>query len=771
MKFTDGFWLNKEGFDIHYPRTIRDIRQTSDDVTLYGPCKDIQNRGDTLNIPLLTVTLSSPMENVIRVRAYHHKGGLANKPKFEVLDEQHGFKVTEWEDRLWFSSGQLHLDVTKAPFALSFYHNNQKLTHSDAKGISWITGPENESYMRGQLNLGVGEMLYGMGERFTPFVKNGQIVDIWNKDGGTSSEQAYKNIPFYVSNKGYGVFVNHPEHVSFEAGSEAVSKSQISVEGEVLDYYIIDGPEPKDVVKRYTDLTGKPALPPAWSFGLWLSTSFTTDYNEETVNHFVDGMADRDIPLSVFHFDCFWMKEFEWSSFQWDRDNFPDPEGMLKRLKAKGLKISLWINPYIAQKSPLFDEAMKNGYLLTKENGDVWQWDMWQAGMGIVDFTNPDACKWYIGKLKALLDMGVDTFKTDFGERIPTDVKYHDGSDPDKMHNYYSYLFNKTVFELLEKEKGEHEAVVFARSASVGGQKFPVHWGGDCDATYESMAESLRGGLSLTMSGFGYWSHDIGGFENNATADLFKRWAAFGLLSTHSRLHGSSSYRVPWLYDEEAVDVTRHFVKLKNRLMPYLFSQAVENHNTGVPAMRAMVLEYPDDPTCHMLDRQYMLGDSLLVAPILNEDGVGQYYLPKGNWTHLLTGETVEGGCWFEKTFDYMSLPLYVKPNTILPIGKHESKPDYDYASGVTFQVFGLAEGHTASRTIYETSGRKAGYITITRDHDTLAVQTDLTDKSFSIQLIGFTSVKSVSYGTWEVDESGVLITPEKSKNNISIKI
>ena len=285
-------------------------------------------------------------------------------------------------------------------------------------------------------------------------------------------------------------------------------------------------------------------------------------------------MAARGIPLHVFHFDCFWMKEFNWCDFQWDERCFPDPAGMLKRLKEHGLHICVWINPYIAQRSALFDEAAAGGYLLKRPNGDVWQWDQWQPGMGIVDFTNPAACKWFQDKLRALLDMGVDAFKTDFGERIPTDVVYFDGSDPFKMHNYYTYLYNKTVFDLLKEVRGEGEAVVFARSATAGGQQFPVHWGGDCTATFESMAESLRGGLSLGLSGFGFWSHDIGGFEQTATADVYKRWSAFGLLSSHSRLHGSSSYRVPWAYDEEAVDVLAKFTKLKCSLMPYLYGAA-----------------------------------------------------------------------------------------------------------------------------------------------------------------------------------------------------
>lgn len=383
-------------------------------------------------------------------------------------------------------------------------------------------------------------------------------------------------------------------------------------------------------MENYTTLTGKPALPPAWSFGLWLTTSFTTDYDEETVTRFVDGMAERDIPLSVFHFDCFWMEALKWCNFEWDKNVFPDPQGMLARLKEKGLKLSVWINPYIAQQSHLFDEAVEKGYLLKKANGDVWQWDRWQPGMGIVDFTNPDACSWYNSHLEKLMEMGIDSFKTDFGERIPTDVVYHDGSDPVKMHNYYSYLYNQVVFNLLEEKRGKNEAVLFARSSTAGGQQFPVHWGGDCDATYESMAESLRGGLSLGLSGFGYWSHDIGGFESTAPADLYKRWAAFGLLSSHSRLHGSKSYRVPWVYDEESVDVVRFFTKLKCSLMPYLYQQANHSSSIGIPMMRAMLLDFPNDPTSAYLDKQYMLGDSILVAPIFSEEGVVTYYLPEG---------------------------------------------------------------------------------------------------------------------------------------------
>ena len=369
---------------------------------------------------------------------------------------------------------------------MTYYNGDKKLCTSawrdlaymktDWKGDAYVKSVDKDAYMRQQLSLGVGELIYGLGERFAAFTRNGQSIDIWNEDGGTSTDQSYKNIPFYISNRGYGVFVNHTEKVSFEVATEAVTKVEFSVPGESLDYFFFNGPDLKDVLRRYTDLTGKPALPPAWTFGLWLSTSFTTNYDEKTVMSFIDGMLDRGIPLKVFHFDCFWMKDFHWTDFLWDERVFPDPEGMLSRIKAKGLKICVWINPYIAQESVMFDEGMEGGYFLKRPDGSVWQWDMWQPGMAIVDFTNPEAKKWYQKKLEALVDMGVDCFKTDFGERIPTDCVYYDKKNPEKMHNYYTYLYNEAVFEVLEKKKGKDEAVLFARSATAGGQKFPVHW-------------------------------------------------------------------------------------------------------------------------------------------------------------------------------------------------------------------------------------------------------------------------------------------------------
>ena len=561
---------------------------------------------------------------------------------------------------------------------------------------------------------------------------------MWNEDGGTASEIAYKNIPFYITNKGYGVLVDHEGDVSYEIASEKVERIQFSVEGERLDYYFISGKTPIGTVEKYTELTGKPALPPAWSFGLWLTTSFTTNYDEETTSSFIQGMADRNIPLHVFHFDCYWMEAYEWCNFVWDPATFPDPKGMLQRYHEKGLKICVWINPYIGQKSPLFQEGMEHGYLIKKKDGSVWQTDLWQAGMGLVDFTNPEAVIWYQEKLKTLLDMGVDCFKTDFGERIPVkDIAYFDGSDPVKMHNYYTYLYNKAVFELLERERGKGEAVLFARSATVGGQKFPAHWGGDCSATYPSMAETLRGGLSLALSGFGFWSHDISGFESTAPADIYKRWCQFGLLSSHSRLHGSSSYRVPWLFDEEACVILKEFVNLKCRLMPYLYGQAVKAHVKGTPMLRPMFLDFPQDKACDTLDRQYMFGDSLLVAPVFKENGEVQYYLPEGTWYNLITGSKAEGGKWQKETHDYHSLPLMVRPNTILPMGNNEVDAAYDFADGVTLVLSEFSEGAKAEAEIPDLQGNIVMKACAQRHGEEIFVSVEGGNGNFSVKNMG----------------------------------
>lgn len=598
MKFTNGYWMIRDGVDALYAREAYELAAdaTTESLNVLAPTSVVRGRYDTLNLPTFNVDITTPAEGVIRVCAEHWQGA-TEYPGFPLNADEPGNRdyVTVQANGngdgevgvngadVTLTAGGLTAKVVKgAPWNLTFIGEDGKvLTESAGKSLgrfklgaeSNVTAQpvsefgvtmdgsardESDVFIAIQLHLSVGEDVYGLGERFGAYVKNGQSVDIWNEDGGTASEQGYKDIPFYMTSNGYGVLVNNRGRVSFEIGSENT---------------------------------------------------------EATINSFIDGMAERDIPLAAFHYDCYWMREFHWCDFEWDKRFFGDIESTLKRLHED------------------------KGYLVRKPNGEVWQTDFWQAGIGLVDFTNPAAREWFKDKVKALLNQGVDAIKTDFGERIPRDVVWYDGSPKLSMHNWYTQLYNQAVFEAIEETYGKGNACLYARSATVGGQQQPVHWGGDCESTFNGMAQSLRAGLSLTSSGFGFWSHDIGGFEG-AFPDpaVYKRWVAFGMLGSHSRLHGSTVYRVPWLFDEEdekngvalvpgqtAVDVVREFTKLKLELMPYVYQLGLQPHANGTPVMRSMFVEFPDDPACRTLDRQYMFGPSMLVAPVFTYSGEVSY--------------------------------------------------------------------------------------------------------------------------------------------------
>ena len=762
MKFSKGLWQMMPDVDPLYPVRVHQIERGDAAVTLHAADRADHGRGSYVGGSLIAFRVSSPLPEVLRLTISHFQGVVAKGPSFDLPNTEVPLAVEETDDALTIASGMLAVEFRrKGPWTYAFRGEGRPLTQSGHRALGLMRRGE-RTYLREQLALGVGESVYGLGERFTTVVRNGQSLDTWNEDPGTASDLAYKNVPFFLTNRGYGVLVNHPGRVSFEIATERVNATQFSVESESLDYFVFYGRTAKDVIERYTALSGRPPLPPAWSFGLWLTTSFVTQYDERTVSGFIEGMATRNLPLHVFHFDCFWMREYEWCNFEWDARTFPDPRAMLSRLKARGLKICVWINPYIGQRSPLFREGMEKGYLLKRPSGDVYQIDDWQPGCAYVDFTNREAVAWYQGKLRALLQMGVDCFKTDFGERIPTDVAYADGSDPERMHNYYTYLYNKAVFDLLESERGPGEAVLFARSATAGSQKLPVHWGGDCLATFESMAETLRGGLSLGLSGFAHWSHDISGFEHTATPALYKRWVAFGLLSSHSRLHGSGSPRVPWSFDEESVDVLRFFTHLKCRLMPYLFAAATHACRTGAPLLRHMMLEFPDDSLCLYLERQYMLGGALLVAPVFNEEGQAEYYLPPGEWFHWLTGRIETGGRVVRERVGFSDIPLYQRPDTIVAVGAVNDRPDYDYAHGVELRAHALAEGSRHEVQIVDVRGQLVQVFSVSRSEGVVTAAARSEAKPWRMRVTGSGAPREMVRGSVvERSAEGPVIAPD----------
>lgn len=603
----------------------------------------------------------------------------------------------ETTDQLLIETTNLSVRIDKTPFTVSFYDKQGVLITREEPLDVMVTGFYNVKplgfWTRGDKVTAVSdtfllfpdEHFYGFGEKFTPLDKRGQEIVCWNSDAwGVMTERSYKNVPFFMSTRGYGIFVNSSCKTIFRMGSHSNVSYSFEVLDSILDFYFIYGPSLKDILVRYTDLTGRSSVPPKWSFGLWMSGGFLDVYKtRDAVEKLCEQLRRRKIPCDVIHIDPFWMKEGTWCCFEWDEEAFPNPREMIENLKAKGFKISIWENPYVAIGTKMFEEGRQGGYFLKTRSGALYLIDPWYGTnpMAIVDFTNPKAVEWYKKKHKNLFEMGVDVMKTDFGEEIPEDAVFFNGETGSKMHNVYSLLYNKAVFEATEEYTGRG-GLVWSRSGYAGSQRYPTCWAGDPACTFPSMASVLRGGLSLAMSGFAFWSHDIGGFgtpqKEKPAPELFVRWSQFGLFSPHSRCHGVKLH-APWDFGEKVLKIFRTYVKLRYRLLPYIYSYAHIASKTGLPIMRPLVLEYQDDPNTYDKDLEYLFGRELLVAPVFNEDGRRSIYLPKDRWVDYWTGKEYDGSTTLDYKATLEVLPLFVKADSIIPMGPEtefiEEKP------------------------------------------------------------------------------------------------
>ena len=512
------------------------------------------------------------------------------------------------------------------------------------------------------------EALFGFGEKFSPLNKRGYRINSWQSDTtGCCWDRSYKNIPFFLSSRGYGVFIHHSARIQYEPGSHNFNALTLAVEKPHIEYYFFYGPSFKKIIEQYTLLTGRAPMPPRWSFGLWMSRFGYKNWDE--IEQVVTGMRSRGIPLDVIHIDPYWMREKNYCDFVWDEKAFPDPTAHLKKLRSMGVRVCLWEQPFIPVNTERFHQAHEKGYLVRNRRGQTYvMTDFEDKPVGIVDFTNPDAAQWYKNIHKKLLRQGVATFKPDMGEALPQDAVLFNGKSGKEMHNLYPLLYNKTVFEACREFDAEN-AVVWGRSGYAGSQRYPLNWSGDPHSTAQDMACVLRGGLSYGLSGVPFWSHDIGGFHGDRPSPwLYIRWAQFGLLSSHSRAHGCQP-REPWEYGREAEEIFRKFARLRYRLLPYLWTCAKEACDTGLPVLRAMVLEFQHDPVVKNLDLQYMLGPALLIAPVFDESNRVQVYLPQGQWLDFWTEELLTGPVWVEQKVPLDSLPLYIRQNSVIPTG------------------------------------------------------------------------------------------------------
>lgn len=670
----------RAGLEHHFPKRIVGVRKNGEGWSLLGE----DNQGQWIYLEVATFE-----KGILRVRVGENEfiPEASSIIRKECLMEANE-KIVERDSEICIYWGNYELCIGMDNFSFEVldrggecvYRENMNDVDSVGEGediIPPIGYSKNLEYQKTYMNIAsalrMDEHIYGGGERFTEFDKRGQILKLKNKDTlGCRDGQSYKNIPFYVSSKGYGLFVNSYRIMEISVGKDSTASVWSQVEGEQLEYYLFFNKNIADIVSTFSNLTGGVTLPPKWSFGLWYSTGFKNS-SEKQVFDDVKKLEANNIPVSVLHFDCYWLRENMWCDFCWEKEQYPEPEEMIRKLHAKGYKICLWINPYVTNVTEMYKEGTEKEYFVKRADGRVYEADLWHGLLpycAIVDFTNPEACRWYQDKVRNILKGGADVLKTDFGEDIPYDAVFYNGKTGREMRNQYSEIYNCAVFQIVKEMKGDSEGLVWARSGTIGMQKYPVCWSGDPRASFEGMAATLRGGLSLAMSGVAFWSHDMGGFYGNVSEEIFIRWSQFGLFSSHSRLHGTTT-RQPWAFGERALKIVRKYVGLRQQLMPYIWKTAQECAAYARPFIRPLVMQYPDDPTVPVIWDEYFWGEDILVAPIFGGDYAKRnVYLPNGQWIDVLTGKVYSGQQWHVRQCALEEMPLYIRAEKAEKIGK-----------------------------------------------------------------------------------------------------
>ena len=599
------------------------------------------------------------------------------------------WRVQTGDSLVRYTSAYGELRLIKNPWHIEFYDAaGRLLTRTQSLGDPASFQPYAPfSFIRRARDLGrstaasfelqYDEKIFGTGESFTRLNKRGQKMVMYLRDGqGVQNYRQYKAVPFFLSSNGYGMFVHTSAPVTFDFGHDFDQHTVIYTGDDVLDLFVFLG-QPKDVLSEYTALTGRSPVPPLWSFGLWMSR--ITYKAEAEVRDVAAKLRRYLIPSDVIHLDTGWF-ETDWrSDYEFSTTRFPNPRAMIADLGKMGFHVSLWQYPYFTRKNKIWTEMLEGGYGVRDEAGRIAPED------ATLDFSTPDAVRWYQGKLKNLLDMGVGVIKADFGEGAPLTGVYASGRTGWYEHNLYPVRYNKAAWEITKSATGD--GIIWGRSAWAGSQRYPLHWGGDAENTNSAMAATLRGGLSLGLSGFTFWSHDVGGFVNRAPRELYRRWLSFGALTSHTRTHGAPP-REPWEYDSAFVRDFRRAVEMKYRLMPYIYAQARASSDSGYPMLRTLFLEYPDDPTSWLIEDEYLFGADLLVAPLFEEVDHRRVYLPPGTWIDYQTGRAYPGAVWHDIPAGTIPIVVLVRNHAVIPhvaVAQHTAAIDW---SSVELRVF-----------------------------------------------------------------------------------
>ena len=537
------------------------------------------------------------------------------------------------------------------------------------------------------------ECFVGTGERFRKMDLSGQTFFLKNQDGqGVNNRRAYKNIPFFMSSRKYGVFYHTSDYCRLSLADHSTRSVQFRNDRATIDAFIIGGETPERILFHYRQLTGFPPMLPLWSFGIWMSRM--TYFSAEEVEEICQRLRVEQYPCDVIHLDTGWFRTDWLCEWKFNPERFPDPEGFIKRLADNGYKVSLWQLPYVANGAEQIAEAKENNYIgpLLKEQASEGSNFSTLDYAGTIDFTYDKATEWYKGLLRNLLNMGVKCIKTDFGENIHMEATYH-SMTPQQLNNIYALLYQKAAYDVTKEVTGD--GIVWARAAWAGCQRYPLHWGGDSESSWAGLAGSLKGGLHFGLSGFAFWSHDVPGFHStpdfmNSVIDpkVYVRWTQFGVFSSHMRYHGTHK-REPWYYPTVS-DIVKKWWKLRYRLMPYILEESRVATETGYPVLQALLLHHPDDRTCWHIDDEYYFGRSFLVAPVINSSDRRDIYLPEGEWVNFFSKEHFHGPIWLKDVnVPLDEMPVFCRPGTVIPVYEPEVKStdDIDFNNVTTITI------------------------------------------------------------------------------------
>ena len=604
------------------------------------------------------------------------------KARWSSISGNNGWTVSENATGVTYKNGNGSIEIQKYPWRLIIRDVSGKvltqtraIIDNDSTQVKLLPfcfikrGADNSRSINPVFLLSPGERIFGCGESFTQLNKVGQKVHLYVTDPqGPETDGMYKPVPFYFSNRGYGIFMHTSAPVTCDFGASYIGAQRLFMGDETMDFFIFLG-QPKDILNAYTNVTGKSPMLPLWTFGTWMSR--ITYFSQEEGLDIAKQLRSHKIPSDVIHFDTGWFGVDWQCDYQFAKDRFPNPVAMLKTMKKDGFHVCLWQLPYFTPKNRYFEEIVSNGMHVRNAMGGMPYED------AVLDLSNPKTVKWYQEKIGGLIQQGVGAIKCDFGEAAPFNGLYASGKTGFYEHNLYPLRYNMALWNAVKDYSGE--GVIWARSAWAGSQRYPLHWGGDAATNNIGMLGDLRGGLSFGLSGFSFWSHDMGGFVTASPEDIYRRWLPFGFLSSHTRAHGAPPTE-PWLISESFTDAFRACAEMKYQLMPYVYAQAKDCSERGLPMVRALFVEYPDDPGAWLVEDEYLFGSQILVAPLLESGDSRVCYLPRGKWIDYQSGQVYEGGY---QTIRAGKIPcvILVRDGSLIPhvpVAQSTDKIDWD---------------------------------------------------------------------------------------------